>query len=268
MAHTIAFAFNKGGVGKTTSAVSLAVSLQRMGYKILFIDMDPQANSTMNFGFSNKGNLKHVGRMMLGEFPIQDIILQSRGIDILPASDEMFDKQREIGSKHLSHTFLNDYLDAIRDQYDFVILDCPPSLEALTVNALVAADQVICPLILESFDMKGIEKMIQTLLDIRKKVNPNLNFMGFIVCKSSAIMQTKLGKLNLEDLEATFPDKVLRPLIRTAVTVPESQNEGMTIFEWAAESKPALDYDQLAKNILQILNVTSHEQSLQTNTHA
>jgi chromosome partitioning protein len=260
MAHVIAFSFDKGGVGKTTTTITLASALERKGFKVLLIDLDPQATATKHFGLPAEFPRKkgeggsqtfppHMGQVLLGNVDIDKIRRRNFNIDILPAAHEMTSDEYALAPKPFSHTLLNEYLEPLLNEYDFILIDCPPSLGTYTTNALCAADSLIIPIEAASYSIESVEKMYRSFQKI-KVYNPSLELLGIVITKCSYALQTTMGKNNLESLRKAFPDKVLQPYIRNSIAIDESQNNKDTIYGYDPHCKAARDYLAIAQHII------------------
>lgn len=182
MGRIIAIANQKGGVGKTTTAINLSASLAEAGQKILAVDFDPQGNATSGLGFE-KGYLdKTVYEVLMGEIPVEASIIKDvqENLDVLPSDVDLSGAEIELLDVENKESVLKGVLDSIKDQYEFIVIDCPPSLSLLTINALVAADTVIVPIQCEYYALEGLSQILQTVDLIKKKLNPNLELEGVV----------------------------------------------------------------------------------------
>jgi len=250
MGRVIAIANQKGGVGKTTTAINLSASLAANDLKVLLIDMDPQGNSTTGLGHSKRQGAPTVydvlsGRVNLAEIlaPIQPdgIMLAPSDKNLVAANLELVDSgQREF---HLAHT-----LNGIRDQFDFILIDCPPALDLLTVNSLVAADSVLIPIQCEFFALEGISQLLDTIDRLRDGLQPSLTIEGILLTMFDE--RTNLARQVAADLKDFFEGEVFETIVPRSVRLAEAPSFGKTILSYDPRSKGAESYIQLAKEIV------------------
>lgn len=182
MGRTIAIANQKGGVGKTTTAINLSACLAEAGQRVLTIDFDPQGNATTGLGLEKEQIEDTVYELLLGDCTLEDCLMRDvqENLDVLPSDSNLAGAEIELLDVENKESVLNGYLETIRDQYDFIIIDCPPSLSLLTINALVAADTVLVPIQCEYYALEGLSQVLRTIGLVRKKMNPSLELEGVV----------------------------------------------------------------------------------------
>lgn len=244
MGKIIAFANQKGGVGKTTSAVNIAADLGHLGYSTLLIDCDPQGNASSAVGAdSNKNDTFDI--LINGENPENAIQkTKFKNLSVISSDMNLAAADLELSSKDKRETIMREALLPLKDKYDFIILDCPPSLSLLTINALSASDSVVVPMQCEYFALEGLSQLIFTLKQVKRLYNPSIDLLGIVLTMFD-------GRLNLslqvmEELKKYFPDKIFSHSIPRAVRLSEAPSH----------SKPILYYDKYSKGSLSYLEVT------------
>ncbi len=247
----IAVANQKGGVGKTTTAVSLGCALAEAKMRVLLIDLDPQGHLTINMGYKHPDEINPTVYHLLLDPQVRsrDVIKQTRlGVEFLPANIELSGAEIQLVPEIGRESFLKDKLRTIQDDYDFMVIDCPPSLGLLCVNALVAADEVIIPLQCEYFGMKGMQLLLNTIERVRGKLNPRLRISGILptIHKSRTLHSQEVLELVRERYGAVVLDIVIKDSIRFA----ETPLAGMSILQYAGSSEGANAYRALAKLII------------------
>lgn len=245
-AHIIAVANQKGGVGKTTTVVNLAASLVERKYKVLIVDLDPQGNATTGSGI-NKGNVTNgIYAVLLENDEIQNAIMpaQHGGFDVLPANRALAGAEVELVQELAREMRLKNAVSQIADQYDYIIIDCPPTLTLLTINGLVAAQHIIVPMVCEYYALEGISDLIATVRKIRQAINPELNILGII--RTLYDPRSLLAKQVDDQLSAHFPDKLFATPIPRNIRLAEAPSHGM----------PALQYDRKAAGTKAYLALT------------
>jgi chromosome partitioning protein len=258
MSEIITIANQKGGVGKTTTAVNLAASLAESGKKVLLIDADPQTNATTSLGFNRNDYEYNVYHVMIGIKKVSDVILKSKfkNLDMLPANIGLVGIEKEFydSRKKNRELLLKKALKPVKKNYDYILIDSPPALGPITINALGAADSVIIPIQCEFFALEGLAQLLNTINLLKKSINPKLTIRGFLPTMYSG--QNNLSKQVLEDLSHHFKDKLFLDKKNEFIIVPrnikvaESPSFGKPVTEYARKSKGALAYNNLAKSIL------------------
>lgn len=249
MTYRIAFSNEKGGVAKTTSAVSLAGALAEKGKQILLIDLDPQANLTLAIGIKPKQVKRSIARVILNSDKPTSVIYKTgiEGIDIIPSSPEMGLAERFLPIRQNYHTVLRNALFGFVS-YDYIIYDCPPALGAITTNALTASDLLIIPTQPEYFSAYALKKMMAAVRQVRQKGNPSLIYRVLVTMMDR---RNRTHRTLLEQLQATFSDGLLETVIETDTKLRECSIVGLPITTYATESRSANQYRALAQEILQ-----------------
>tara|TARA_Y100001949_G_C15948730_1_gene313675 strand:+ start:233 stop:1009 length:777 start_codon:yes stop_codon:yes gene_type:complete len=251
MGKVIAIANQKGGVGKTTTAINLAASLAALEFKTLIVDADPQANATSGVGQNPKEIENSIYECMVNQVEPKSCIMSTeiKYLDLLPSHIDLVGAEVEMVSISKREEKMKEALLTVRDEYDFIIIDCSPSLGLITVNALTAADSVIVPVQCEYFALEGLGKLLNTIKIIQNRLNPNLEIEGILL----TMYDTRLNLSNqvVEEVQHHFKSMVFKTLIPRNIKLSESPSFGLPAITHDAESKGALSYLNLAKEILQ-----------------
>ncbi len=257
MGKVISLVNQKGGVGKTTTSINLSASLAVLGKKVLLIDLDPQGNATTGVGI-NKGEIdKSIYDVLLGECSITDAILKTKYKDlfVIPASINLAGLEYDLIEKsRIENGFqkaeqLKSRLDQIKDQFDFMILDCPPSLSLITTNALAASNSVIIPVQCEFFALEGITQLLKTIMLSQKSINPTLDIEGVLLTMLDS--RTNLGFEVVEDIRKFFKEKVYNTIIPRLVRLTEAPSHGEPIIAYDPKSRGSEAYLNLAKEVIE-----------------
>ena len=256
MTKVISLVNQKGGVGKTTTSINLAVSLGKLGKKSLLVDLDPQGNCTTGLGV-NKGNIKYsIYDVLNGTVEAKKAIVKTGFtlLSIIPATINLAGLDIELLEKGYQNAAfkkneqLRNALEPIKDNYDFIIIDCPPSLGLLTTNALVASDSVIIPVQCEFFALEGITQLLNTIIMTQTRLNPNLKIEGVLLTLLDS--RTNLGLEVVEEVRKFFKDKVFNTIIPRLIRLVEAPSHGEPINEYDPTSRAAEAYMNLAKEVI------------------
>ena len=242
----------KGGTGKTTTVVNLGAYLGQLNKKVLVIDLDPQANTTSGIGFFEK-NLLGIYEVLSGQKKIEEVIQPSkfRNLYLIPANENLAGANVELVNEPERELVLAKQLGDALNQYDYMLIDTPPSLGLLTINSLAAAHQVIIPVQAEYYALEGLSQLIQTIKLVRQNLNAQLNILGALVTMYDE--RNRLSREVLEELYKNFPGRIFRTVIPRNVRLAEAPSFGKTILEYAPNSKGAIAYQKLARELLNLL---------------
>lgn len=249
MSKIIAIANQKGGVGKTTTAINLSASLAALEQKVLVVDADPQANTTSGLGFNPKEVRNSIYECMVDGVSAKDSVQPTdiNYLDVLPSHIDLVGAEVEMVSLQNREKKMKHALKPIKDEYDFVIIDCSPSLGLITVNALTAADSVIIPVQCEYFALEGLGKLLQTIKIIQKRLNKNLEIEGILLTMYD--VRLRLSNQVVEEVTTHFKQMVFNTLIPRNIKLSESPSFGMPAIAHDADSKGAISYLNLAREI-------------------
>jgi chromosome partitioning protein len=251
MPRILAVVNQKGGVGKTTTTVNLAAALAQAGKRVLLVDLDPQGNATMGSGIDKRAATRTVYHVLLGLGELTGIRMRSErgGYDVVPANRDLAGAEVELVELPARETRLKAALERVADEYDYILIDCPPSLSLLTVNALAAAQRVLIPMQCEYYALEGLSDLVGTIKRVRTNLNPGLDIAGLL--RTMYDPRNTLSQQVSRELEQHFGDKVFRTLVPRNVRLAEAPSYGVPAVVWDASSKGALAYIALAGEVLE-----------------
>ncbi len=250
MAHIVSVVNQKGGVGKTTTTLNLAAYLAELGKFVLVVDLDPQANATSGLGLAHAELPHGIYEGMIGERGMRDIVFPTahQGLKVIPATQALAGATVEFVNADEREHFLRKALLEIRNDYDYILIDNPPSLGMLTINGLVAADSVLIPVQAEYYALEGLGQLMNTVNLIKENLKPELTIMGAVITMFDS--RTRLSQEVLEELYRYFPDKIFRSVIPRSVRLAEAPSFGKTILGYDPSSKAAKAYERLAREFV------------------
>ncbi len=251
MSRVISVVNQKGGVGKTTSAVNVAAALSEAGKFVLLVDMDPQGNATSGLGVIRDKIPGGIYQALSGERRMHDTVYNTKheGLRISPATQDLAGANVElVGMERREHK-LSDVLLEARHAYDYIIIDCPPSLGLLTINGLVAADELLIPVQAEYYALEGLGQLLQTISLVQNHIKPELNVLGAVITMFDK--RTRLSEEVMHELYKYFPDTIFRSVIPRTVRLAEAPSFGQSIFQYDPKGKGARAYERLAREILE-----------------
>lgn len=247
MARIIALVNQKGGVGKTTSTINIGAGLHKAGKRVLMVDLDPQGNLTVSVGIEAHNVPLTVFELLKGECETQEAITV-RGYDVLPADIRLSGADMELSGVPGREMLLKEALAQIAGNYDYILIDCPPSLGLITLNGLTAANEIFIPLQAEFLALNGMAQLLTTVKAVQKRLNPQFDITGIVVTLYDS--RKNLNKEVLEKIRQYFPDKTFTTLIRDNIALAEAPSFGQDIYEYKADSKGAEDYKALCAEII------------------
>ncbi len=254
-AVAVALTNQKGGVGKTTSAVNLATLLAGRGYQVLLVDIDPQGNATSSLGLDKRALKTTVYDVLVNDVPIEDAIVPAvrPRLDLLPANANLSGAEVELVEFDARTFVLKDALAAISSEYDLIMVDCPPSLGLLTLNALTAVDSVIVPIQCEYLALEGLGQLIATIDMVKQSLNPDLDVTGVLMTMYD--VRTRLSAHVVEEVRRFFPQRTFKTIVPRSVRLAEAPSYGQTIDEYDPASRGAAAYDLVAAELIDRLQL-------------
>jgi len=250
MTRIMALANQKGGVGKTTTAINLSAALAGNGQRVLLVDADPQANASSGLGVDIRELQASVYECLVGSINPKEAIVETdvKNLHLIPSHIDLVGAEIEMLNLPDREQLLKRVLQKVKSEYDYILIDCSPSLGLITVNALTASDSVIIPVQCEFFALEGIAKLLNTIKIIKSQLNPNLNIMGFVLTMYDN--RLRLSNQVLEEVKRHFGDLVFHTVIARNVRLSEAPSHGQTILDYEPKSKGAVAYKALAKEVL------------------
>lgn len=240
----------KGGVGKSTTVINLSACLGESKKKVLVIDFDPQGNSTSGYGVE-KEELEHdIYDVILHEYPIEDVIMETceDNVFIVPATIQLATAEIELVTAMARESVLKDAIASIRDEFDYILIDCPPSLGLLTINALIAANSLLIPIQCEYYALEGVAKLLESMQMVKRRMNPELEIFGVLMTMYDS--RTTLSKQVVDEVQNYFGKKMFKTIIPRNVKLSEAPSHGMPVIQYARVSKGSLAYMKLAKEVV------------------
>ncbi len=250
LVKVIAIANQKGGVGKTTTSVNLSACLAELGKKVLLVDLDPQGNSTSGFGFDKTKIKQSIYDLLVNDIPVEGTILKTQieNLMLLPATIQLAGAEIELVSIMSRETKLKRVLDSIKYNYDYVIIDCPPSLGLLTINSLTAANSVLVPIQCEFYALEGLSQLMNTVNLVQKNLNPTLSLEGVVLTMFDA--RTNLSIQVVDEVKNHFRHKVYQTIIPRNVRLSEAPSHGQPVIIYDPKSKGSQVYFELAREVI------------------
>jgi chromosome partitioning protein len=266
MSKIIALANQKGGVGKTTSSINLAASLAVLEYKTLLVDADPQANATSGIGFDPRNIKNSIYECIINEVDPHDAIIKTEtpNLDLLPAHIDLVGAEIEMINLESREYKMQEVFNKIRDEYDFIIIDCSPSLGLITINALTAADSVIIPVQCEYFALEGLGKLLNTVKIVQNRLNPQLEIEGILLTMYD--VRLRLSNQVVEEVRTHFEDMVFDTIIQRNTRLSEAPSFGISVIMHDATCKGAINYLNLAREIIRKNGLVKDELKATTET--
>ena len=250
MSRIIAIANQKGGVGKTTTAINLSATLAEMGKRILTIDIDPQGNTTSGLGLERSELEYTVYELILSQCSLEECMVESPydNLVVIPSNVNLAGAEIELIGTEDREFILKDYIDTVKDQFDYIIIDCPPSLNTLTVNAMTTADSVLVPIQCEFYALEGLSQLIHTINLVKERLNPNLYIEGVVFTMYDA--RTNLSLLVVDNVKENLNQNIYKSIIPRNIKLAEAPSYGMPINYYDPKSTGAMAYKELALEVI------------------
>jgi chromosome partitioning protein len=251
MSRIIGIANQKGGVGKTTTAINLSACLAEKGKKVMLIDMDPQGNSTSGFGLDKDHLEQTTYELLIGACEVEDCVIKNviPGLDIMPSNVNLSGAEIELIGIEKKEFILKRKIDPMRDTYDFIIIDCPPSLNMLTINAMTTADSILVPIQCEYYALEGLSQLMHTIMLVKKRLNPYLEIEGVVFTMFDA--RTNLSLQVVENVKDNLKQNIYKTVIPRNVRLAEAPSHGLPITLYDSKSTGAEGYRDLAQEVIE-----------------
>ena len=248
--RTIAIINQKGGVGKSTTTVNLAAALGKYGKKVLVVDFDPQGNTTSGFGIDKESLTHCIYDALLHDYPAEKLVLQATDnqVFVIPATIQLAGAEIELVSAMARETRLKDLLEAFKNEFDYIFIDCPPSLGLLTINALAAADSVLIPIQCEYYALEGVTKLLESMRMVKGRINRGLDTFGVLMTMYDS--RTSLSNQVVQEVRNYFGDMTFETVIPRSVKVSESPSYGMPVIDYEPSNKASIAYMNLAQEVM------------------
>ena len=251
MGRVIAVANRKGGVGKTTTTINLSACLAEKGKKVLAVDADSQGSMTSGLGVNKKKNKYTLYDLIIGECELKDCLMKSvmDGVTVVPSNDDLAAAEIELIGLEKKEYILKNYLDKVKDEYDYILIDCPPSLGTLTINAITAADTVLVPIQCEYYALEGLSQLLHTIELVKKRLNPDLEMEGVVFTMYDA--RTNLSLQVVENVRKNLKENIYKSIIPRNVKLAEAPSHGLPIILYDSKCNGAEGYRALADEVIE-----------------
>ena len=251
MGRVIAVANRKGGVGKTTTTINLSACLAEKGKKVLAVDADPQGNMTSGLGVNRKKSKYSIYDLFIGECELKDCLAKSvmDGLTVIPSNEDLAAAEIELIGVEKKEYILKNYINKVKDEYDYIVIDCPPSLGTLTVNAMTAADTVLVPIQCEYYALEGLSQLMHTIELVKKRLNPDLEMEGVVFTMYDA--RTNLSLQVVENVRKNLKENIYKSIIPRNVKLAEAPSHGLPIILYDSKCNGAEGYRALADEVIE-----------------